>query len=206
MKPRRWDTLLYDLAEGQLGYFTTAQAREAGLHPVRLVQLHRHGDIERVSRSVYRLTRYPVSPLGQYMEAVLWPQVRRPGAQATVSHEFALAIYGLSDVNPAKVHITLPHAFRIRRALPRYLVLHYADLEPQDIRQVEGVPVTTAARTIRDVHAAHLGPALVRQAIADGRKTGHLTLDEADRLEEELLGGPLQSRKMRPQERRRTRE
>lgn len=27
---------------GQLGYFTTAQAREAGLHPVRLAQLHRH--------------------------------------------------------------------------------------------------------------------------------------------------------------------
>lgn len=204
MKPRRWDTLLYDLAEGQLGYFTTAQARDAGVHPVRLVQLHRHGDIERVSRSVYRLTRYPVSPLGQYMEAALWPQVRRPGAQATVSHESALAIYGLSDVSPAKVHITLPRALRIRRAIPRHLVLHYADLEPQDIKQVEGVPATTAARTIRDVHATHLGPALVRQAITDGRKTGHLTFDEADRLEEELLGRPLQSRRMRPQERRRT--
>ena len=206
MKPRRWDTLLYDIAEGQLGYFTTAQAREAGLHPVRLVQLHRHGDIERVSRSVYRLTRYPISPLGPYMEAALWPQVRRPGAQATVSHESALAIFELSDVNPAKVHITLPHTFRIRRTLPRHLVLHYADLKPQDIRQVEGVRVTTAARTIRDVHAAHLGPALVRQAITDGRKTGHLTFDEADRLEEELLGGRLQSRKIRPQERRRARE
>lgn len=206
MKPRRWDTLLYDIAEGQLGYFTTAQAREAGLHPVRLVQLHRQGDIQRVSRGVYRLTRYPVSPLGQYMEAALWPQVRRPGAQATVSHESALAIYGLSDVSPAKVHITLPHALRIRRALPRYLVLHYADLEPRDIKQIEGVPVTTAARTIRDVHAAHIGPALVRQAITDGRKTGHLTFDEADRLEEELLGGPLQSRKVRPRKRCRASE
>ena len=206
MKPRRWDTLLYDLADGQLGYFTAAQAREAGLHPVRLVQLHRHRDIERISRGVYRLTRYPVSPLGHYMEAALWPQVRRPDTQATVSHESALAIYGLSDVSPAKVHITLPHALRIRRAVPRHLIPHYADLELQDIRQVEGVPVTTAARTIRDVHAAHLGPALVHQAIADGRKTGHLTFDEADRLEQELLGGPVQSRNTRPQERRRTRE
>jgi predicted transcriptional regulator of viral defense system len=206
MKPRRWDTLLYELAEGQLGHFTTAQAREAGLHPVRLVQLHRHGDIERVSRGVYRLTRYPVSPLGQYMEAALWPQVRRPGAQATVSHESALAIYGLSDVSPVRVHITLPHALRIRRAVPRHLMLHYADLEPQDIKQIEGVPVTTAARTIRDVHAAHLGPALVHQAITDGRKTGHLTFDEADRLEQELMSRPLESRKMLPRERRRARE
>lgn len=206
MKPRRWDTLLYDLAEGQLGYFTTAQAREAGVHPVRLVQLHRHGDIKRVSRGVYRLTRYPVSPLGQYMEAALWPKVRRPDAQATVSHESALAIYGLSDVSPAKVHITLPHALRIRRAVPRHLTLHYADLEAQDITQVEGVPVTTAARTIHDVHSAHLGAALVAQAIADGRKTGQLTFDEADQLEQELLGRPVQSRKVRVQERRRARE
>jgi predicted transcriptional regulator of viral defense system len=206
MKPRRWDTLLYDLAEGQLGYFTAVQARDAGLHPVRLIQLHRHGDIERLSRGVYRLTRYPVLPLGQYMEATLWPQVRRHDAQATVSHESALAIYGLSDVSPAKVHITLPHELRIRRAVPRHLMLHYADLEPQDIKEVEGVPVTTAARTIRDVHAAHLGPALVHQAITDGRKTGHLTLDEADRLEQELLREPVQSRNMPPPERRRARE
>lgn len=206
VKPRRWDTLLYDLAEAQLGYFTTAQAREAGLHPVRLVQLHRHGDIERLSRGVYRLFRYPASPLGQYMEAALWPQVRRPDARATVSHESAFAIYGLSDVSPAKVHITLPNELRIRRAVPGHLILHYADLEPQDIKEIEGVPVTTAARTIRDVHAAYLGPALVHQAITDGLKTGHLTFDEADRLEVELLGGHLQSRKTQPHERRKARE
>ena len=85
-------------------------------------------------------------------------------------------------------------------------MLHYADLEPQDIKEVEGVPVTTAARTIRDVHAAHLGPAIIHQAITDGRKTGHLTFDEADRLEQELLGAPAQSRTMRPGERRSARE
>ena len=203
MKPRRWDAVLYDLAEGQLGYFTAAQAREAGLHPVRLVQLQRHGDIERLSRGVYRLSRYPPSPLGQYMEAALWPQVRRPGAQGTISHESALVMYGLSDVSPAKVHITLPHKLRIRRATPQHLILHYTDLDPQDVKQLEGVPVTTAARTIRDVHASHLGPALVGQAIADGRRTGHLTFDEADHLEHELLGGPRQSPKKRPQKRRR---
>lgn len=206
MKPRRWDTLLYGLGEGQLGYFTATQAREAGLHPVRVIQLHQHGDIERLSRGVYRLTRYPVSPLGQYMEAALWPQVRRPDTRATVSHESALAIYGLSDVSPAKVHITVPLELRIRRTLPRHLLLHFADLEPQDIRQVEGVPVTTAARTIRDMHAAHLGPTLVHQAITDGRKTGHLRFDEADRLEQELLGEPVQSRKTRLQERRKAGE
>jgi predicted transcriptional regulator of viral defense system len=188
MRRRQWDTTLYELAEDQAGYFTAAQARAAGLHQVRLVQLHHSGDIERVTRGVYRLTRYPISSLGEYMEAALWPQVRRPDAQGVISHESALAIYGLSNASPAKVHVTLPTEFRIRRAVPKRLALHYADLTPKDVQRVEGVPVTTAARAIRDAHATHLGPALIRQAIHDGRRTGHLTLDEAERLQQELLG------------------
>jgi hypothetical protein len=65
------------------------------------------------------------------------------------------------------------------------------------------VPVTTAVRAIRDAHAAHLGPALIRQAITDGRRTGHLTLDDADQLEHELLGMKLRPKKRRPAARRR---
>lgn len=187
MKPRRWDTTLYTLAESQSGYFTAAQARTAGLHPVRLVQLEHSEDIERLSRGVYRLTRYPISPFGQYMEAALWPQVRRAGVHGTISHESALALYGISDASPSKVHITLPPALRIRRAPPGQLMIHRAHLDPGEIRIVEGVPVTTAERAIRDVHDAHLGPALVRQAIEDGRRTGYLSSDQAKRLKRELL-------------------
>jgi predicted transcriptional regulator of viral defense system len=185
---RHWDTTLYELAEDQAGYFTAAQARAAGLPQVRLAQLYKRGDVERVSRGVYRLARYPVSPLGQYMAAALWPQVRRPDAEAVISHESALAIYGLSNASPGKVHVTLPANLRIRRAPPRHVIVHHAHLDPKDVQRVEGVPVTVPSRAIRDVHADHLGPALVRQAIADGRRTGHLTLDEADVLERELLG------------------
>lgn len=198
MHRREWDTRLYEIAEGQLGYFTAAQARSTGVHQVRLVQLQKTGDIERVSRGVYRLARYPVSSLGHYMEAALWPQVRRPDAQAVISHVSALALYGLSDVSPAKIHVTMPTTLRVRRATPRHLVLHYADLAPEDVRQVEGVPVTTPERAIRDVHADHIGPALVRQAIEDGRRTGQLTYDEADRLERDLLGTEPRARDARP--------
>jgi predicted transcriptional regulator of viral defense system len=178
---------LYELAHDQAGYFTAAQARAAGIHQVRLVQLHKHGDLERVTRGVYRLARYPVSPVGQYIEAALWPQVRRPEACGVISHESALALYGLSDASPAKIHVTLPATLRIRRATPKQLVIHHADLPPADVQRVDGVPVTTPERTIRDAHAAHLGPALIRQAIADGRRSGRLTHDQADRLAQELL-------------------
>jgi len=192
MRPRQWDRALYEIAERQLGYFTAAQAKAAGVHQVRLVQLHQTGDVERVSRGVYRLARYPVSPLGQYMEAALWPQVRRgttgPAARGVISHASALVLHGMSDASPATLHLTLPLRARVRRAVPRPLALHYADLLPTEVEEVEGVPVTTPERTVRDVHADHIGPALVRQAIADGRRTGRLTLDQADRLGRELLG------------------
>lgn len=188
MHQRQWDTVLYELAEDQNGYFTATQARVAGLHPVRLVQLAQQGDIERVTRGVYRLTRYPVSPLGHYMAAVLWPQVRRPEVVGVISHQSALSIHGLSDVSPARVHLTLPTAVRLRREIPKALIIHYADLAPGDVERVEGVPVTSPARSIRDAHASHLGADLVGQAIADGRRTGALRAADADRLERELLG------------------
>jgi predicted transcriptional regulator of viral defense system len=195
MRSRQWNTKLYDIAESQLGYFTAAQARLAGIQQVRLIQLHQSGDVERVSRGVYRLAQFPLSPLGQYMEAALWPQVRRPEARAVISHVSALALHELSEVSPAKIHITLPPGLRLRRAVPPHLVLHFATLALDDVQVVEGVPVTTPFRSIRDAHAAHLGTALVRRAIADGRRTGRLTHNEADRLARELLAEPAPRKK-----------
>jgi predicted transcriptional regulator of viral defense system len=190
VQKRQWDTVLYGIAEDQAGYFTAAQARAAGLHQVRLVQLAQQGDIERISRGVYRYTRFPVSRFGHYMEAVLWPQVRRPDVAGVISHQSALAIHELSDVSPARVHVTLPAGVRIRREPPKALVIHYANLEPDEIERVEGVPVTTPARSIRDAHASDLGNELVGQAIADGRRSGALSKVEADRLERELGARP----------------
>jgi hypothetical protein len=139
------------------------------------------------TRRESELAGHVVRGAPQYMEASLWPQVRRPEMRGTISHESALALYGLSDVSPSKVHITLPPALRIRRAPPAHLAIHHAHLDPKDVQVVEGIPVTTAERAIRDVHAAHLGPALVRQAINDGRRTGYLSSDQAKRLKRELL-------------------
>ena len=153
MHKRQWDHILYGIAEDQAGYFTAAQARTAGLHQVRLIQLAQQGDVERVSRGVYRFTRFPVSPLGHYMEAVLWPQVRRPDIVGVISHQTALSIHELSDVNPARIHLTLPTNVRLRREIPKVFAIHYADLGPNDVERVDGVPVTTPIRS--DSRRAH---------------------------------------------------
>lgn len=175
---------IYEIAEEQNGYVTAAQAAAVHVGKGTLAKMARRGVLERVSWGVYRLSRFPSSPLDQYVEASLWPL----SARGVVSHESALAVYGLSDVSPTKIHVTVPRSVRVRRRLPAGLVVHRADLDPADAQVHEGVPVTTPERTIRDCHAAHLGPALVRQAIRDGRRTGHLRVAQAEKLERELLG------------------
>ena len=112
----------------------------------------------------------------------------RPDVTGVVSHESALAIHELSDVSPARIHVTLPTSVRIRREVPNRLVLHDADLSPADVERVEGVTVTTPVRSIREAHASHLGNELVCRAVKDGRRSGALSAAEAGRLTRELLG------------------
>jgi predicted transcriptional regulator of viral defense system len=174
---------VHEIALDHHGYFTMEQAREAGVDPRAVVMMERRGTIERVAYGLYFNPLVPSSPLGPYMAATLWPS----GARGVLSHQTALELLGLSDANPDRIHFTLPARMRVRRQVPSQYVLHHADLGPRDTTLVEGIPVTAAARTIRDCHALHLGPALLRQAIEDGRRTGRLSAAEANTLEEEVL-------------------
>lgn len=176
---------LYDLAEPQHGYFTTADAQAAGIRRNAVTLMVRRGVVERISRGVYRLAQFPLFRHGQYMEAVLWPEA---GERGVLSHESALAFHELSDVSPSRVHITL-RPRRLRRSVPPHLVIHQAELPTEDVQVLEGIPVTTPVRTIRDCHAAGLGDRLIRQALVDGLEKGKLTIRQADQLSNELLGG-----------------
>lgn len=188
---------VYRLAEDQMGYVTAAQAAAAGVRQPTLVMMARRGTLERVSRGVYRLVHFPGHPLAQYMQATLWPYDRagrvEDRVRGVLSHETALALHELSDVAPPKVHITVPAAYRVQRAVPRYLVVHRADLRVDEVTALEGMPIVTPERAIRDGIAAHLGPALLGQAIDDGLRSGRLTRGVADQLRRALdaAGGAL---------------
>jgi len=181
---------IYQIAVDQMGYFTAAQARAAGVKPVTVVRMAGRGTVERLSWGVYRFPNFPASPYAQFMAASLWPEARRIGIRGVISHASALSIYELSDVNPSQVHITLPKATRFNRTVPSYLVIHRADLPARDVQQVHGLPVTTPERSIRDCHEAKLGTSIVRGAIADAEREGWLKVGEATRLRNELLGTP----------------
>jgi predicted transcriptional regulator of viral defense system len=175
--PREVFATIYELAADQFGYFTTVQAREAGVSPMALVMMEQRETLQRVSRGVYRLVQFPHGPLAEYMEASFWPV----GARGVISHQSALALYGISDVNPAKIHITVPPKYRVRRAIPGRLVVHGAALGDDDHMLFEGIPVTTVARTIRDCRTI-LGEDVLRQAVVDAERKGLVSRREAEAL------------------------
>jgi predicted transcriptional regulator of viral defense system len=176
-------TELAELANEQYGFLTPEDARERDIDPVNLVRMFQRGHLERRATGVYRMRLIPPSRLDAYMEAVLWPG---RGVRGVLSHETALDLYGLSDVNPAKIDLTLPSAHRIRREIPASYRIHHEDLAEDDVTSFEGIPIVTSARAIRQAHTTHLGPALVGQAIDQGERDGRLTRREADELRREL--------------------
>lgn len=183
--PREAFSIVYELAADQLGYFTAAQARDAGVSPMALVMMERRENVERVSHGVYRLQQFPFGPLSEYMEAVLWPI----GATGVISHESALALYGVSDANPGRIHLTLPPGHRVRRQVPARLKLHYQKLDDEDRTLFEGIPVTTMARTIRDCRTAAVGDEILRQALGDAEREGLVSRNDAASLRNELEVG-----------------
>jgi predicted transcriptional regulator of viral defense system len=182
--PGRIYSRLLELATEQYGYVSTDDARALGISPRRLKLLAERGSLARVARGLYRFPAgvVPRTPRDEYMEATMWPAGR-----GVLSHETALAVYGLSDVNPAKVHVTVPRGYRIRRKeVPGVLELHHADLAEGELASFEGIPIVSVPRAIRDAHASHLGAALLGQAIDDGERLGRLRRDQARKLREEL--------------------
>jgi predicted transcriptional regulator of viral defense system len=171
---------LADLAADQYGFVSQQDARELGIKPMTLVRMSEQGTLERRGHGLYRLRYLPVSRLDSYMEATLWPR----GVRGVLSHETALDLYELSDVNPSKIHFTVPRAHRIRREIPAVYRVHHEDLADEDVTFYEGIPIVTPAHAIR--HSAYLGAALIGQAIDHGVSNGRLTRTEAGQLRREM--------------------
>jgi predicted transcriptional regulator of viral defense system len=147
----RIDELL-PFAEENEGFVTAAQARSLGIKDSVLVASHpTGGKLQRVARGVYRIPYFPSDRLGQYREAILWARAASGPKKIALSHETALAVYGISDANPPRVQITVPKSARLRRRRPKWVEIHRADLRASDIVNREGLPVTTIEKTISQV-------------------------------------------------------
>jgi predicted transcriptional regulator of viral defense system len=167
---------LFEIAEEQQGFFTTKQAKAAGFaentHPYH-VQV---GNWIREYRGIYRLALFPAADRPDLVLWSLWSRNRNEEVEGVYSHETALSLYELSDVNPAKLHMTVPTHFRRNSDIPGILVLHYADLPEGDVQTAQGFKFTRPLRTILDlIEAGTVERAFIRQALRQAIDRGLIT-------------------------------
>jgi predicted transcriptional regulator of viral defense system len=161
---------LYEIAEGQAGYFTSRQAGEAGVDRSVLSRQVQAGRLRRVRHGIYRLIHFPAAPDEDLM--VAWLET---GPASVISYDSALVLYHLSDALPAEIHITVPRTASRRRPGIR---LHTNRLAPEEITRRNGVAVTTVPRTIADVAASGLSEEFVIQAVREALINGLSTPEE----------------------------
>jgi very-short-patch-repair endonuclease len=132
------------------GPATRSEATRAGLSDWHL----RHRDIARLSRDTY----LPL-PDAQQLRSRLLAVLRTAPAGAVVSHSTAAALWRIEiplQPTDAPAHLTVPPGSRARNRRDRRL--HRGQLAPEDVERRWSLPVTTPARTWRDL-AGVLPPA-----------------------------------------------
>ena len=143
--PESPDAAIARRAAMQHGVFTREQALHLGASRRVIGKRLTSGQWERLHPSVYRLTGAGASWRQALMAACLWA---REGA--VVSHRSAAALHGL-PAGASGIEITLSEA---RRCQERGIVAHRSGRLPAvDGTVVDGIPVTTVARTIIDLAA-----------------------------------------------------
>jgi predicted transcriptional regulator of viral defense system len=159
------------LADAQHGVVSRAQLLQAGLSVQAVDRRVRAQRLRPMHRGVYAVGHRRLTAQGRWMAAVL-----ACGNGAVLSHQTAAALWELRRVGSGAIHVTVPgDPGRKRRAGIR---LHRSTtLTPEDVTTVDGIPVTTVARTIIDL-ARTLAPDALEDAI-DRADQRHL-VDFAD--------------------------
>jgi len=144
------------IAADQWGLITTSQAAAVGVSKVLLSRMASSGELERVTHGVYAT---PAAATDELLETkALWLTLdpARPAYErledlptsGVLSHATAAALHGIGDLLDDRVEVTLPRRHRSRRPELR---THRGELEPYEVTRVDGLPVTTAARTVVDL-------------------------------------------------------
>ena len=174
---------LAELAADQYGLFTLQDARSVGYEANSVAQNATRTSA--CSQGVYRCAFLRPERIGSLPWKPLM-MVRDLGVKGVLSHATALDLWDVSDINPSKIHITVPCAHRPQRQAPNGYIVHREDLPEQDIAAIEGIPVVTLTRAIEQCAAAHIGLDLLEQAVRTGRAHGLLAIEQAETLTREL--------------------
>jgi very-short-patch-repair endonuclease len=174
-----WTHRLRHLAAEQHGVVSRAQCRAVGAGAIPLRTGLRRRDWEAVTPRVVRLAGAPCTDHSRLMAAVL-----DAGPGAAASHRSAASLWRLPGFRLDHLDVSRPHdADHHRGSLGR---LHRTrSLPPHHVTSVDGIPVTTPARTLFDL-AGLLPPARVERALDNAVATGPGVLRALHRMLPEL--------------------
>lgn len=175
--------IVADLAAQQWGLLTTAQARNSGVPPFMLARLADQGILMRIRHGVYAFSSTPSTPALEIraqwlsLEPAIMAAERRNNNHhwAVVSHETAAELHGIGDLPDDMITFTTSKRRQSRQPDIRF---HTTVLNSEEITYLDGLPVTTVARTILDLTQAGHEPGHLRDIITDALTTGVATKDE----------------------------
>jgi predicted transcriptional regulator of viral defense system len=175
-----------DVAVDNGGYVTPSLVAPHGVPAVELRKMVSRGTLQAAARGVYRVPSLPYDPLDEFILARLWAAGR-----GVISHDSALSVHDLCDINPTKVHLTIPTSYRISRSGGERYAIHRADLVPEEITRIDEVTLTTIRRTLTD-SLGSVPAYLLRAAIETARERGAIPADLREDLVRSLDGNVVQ--------------
>jgi hypothetical protein len=148
MVDRQLDERIAAVANGQSGVFSRVQVIGAGGTDDVTRRRRQRGVWLSCTGGVYRLRDHP-----RTWQSALWVAVLAGDGDAVVSHEAAAALHGLATFRPGPVTVTVPHA---TARLTQVATVHQSRrLLPEHITTLDGLPVTSVARTFCDLAASY---------------------------------------------------
>ena len=140
------------LAERQHGVIAAPQLYSLGLSETQVRTRAGNGLLHRVHRGVYAMGTRNLTPKGQWMAAVL-----ASGENAVLSHQAAgelwhVRLLTLRSGRRASIDVTVCGGRGARRR-PGIVVHRSLTILNEEVTTREGIPVTTAARTLLDLAA-----------------------------------------------------
>ncbi|MEU3048285.1 type IV toxin-antitoxin system AbiEi family antitoxin domain-containing protein [Streptomyces sp. NPDC006984] len=170
--------------------FTTAQARQALLSARDLARLVTEGEIDELSRGVYRRADAPETAYADLLAVC----TRAP--RAVLCGESSLALHELIDDIPSAVHIAVPRGSRRPTiSYPPTVVAQYAaktfslGVERFEAAPGETVPTYNAARSVVDAmrHRGRIGETTALSALGRYlRRSGRSGVGELQLIAREL--------------------
>ncbi len=169
--------LLGTFTAEQWGMITSQQANALGVDDVTLHRLEQAGHIERVRRGVYAATIAVATEAREEQAVWLWlapatPAWTRPPLDpdsGVLSHQSAARLHHLGELVNNGITLITP---RRRTSRDPDLRLVTRQLDPDDVTTIDGLPVTTALRTICDLLEQHIDGShiatIIRQAVEGG--------------------------------------